>query len=130
MRHLTSVDNIKSQTKLFRKKDKSVKRNYPFSLKDFRNNLNKKDDDIKAQREEYIKSLSKQNQFLSQKYINDIKSDLENKITQKRFKKNIKYSKASNGRNNTQSNVMVLKTTTDKSKQLFSNLNHSKFRIG
>lgn len=130
MRHLTSVDNIKSQTKLFRKKDKSVKRNYPFSLKDFRNNLNKKDDDIKAQREEYIKSLSKQNQFLSQKYINDIKSDLENKITQKRFKKNIKYSKAPNVRNNTQSNVMVLKTTTDKSKQLFSNLNHSKFRIG
>lgn len=96
--------------------DKSVKRNYPFSLKDFRNNLNKKDDNIKVQREEYIKSLSKQNQLLSQKYINDIKSDLENKMAHKRFKKGIKYSKALNGRNNTQSNVIVLKSATDKSK--------------
>jgi hypothetical protein len=93
-----------------------VKKNSLFSLKDFKARLNKGNDDIKMQREKYIKNMSKHNQFLSQKYVDGIKADFENKIAQKRFTKNTKYGRPPHGRKNLQSSTKHLNSSAEKSK--------------
>jgi hypothetical protein len=99
-----------------RKPIQLVKKNNLFSLKDFKAGLNKGDDDIKLQREKYIKNMSKHNQFLSQKYIDGIKAEFENKIAQKQLKKNIKYGRPPHGRKYPQSSSKNLNSSAEKSK--------------
>lgn len=66
----------------------------PFSLKDFKNRFGKQETAIKEQREKYLKDMKKHNQFLSKKYIDNIRADFTqklNKNSEKKFKKNIRY---------------------------------------
>lgn len=66
----------------------------PFSLKDFKNRFGKQETAIKEQREKYLKDMKKHNQFLSKKYIDNIRADFTqklNKNSRKKFKKNIRY---------------------------------------
>jgi hypothetical protein len=93
-----------------------MKKKNLFFLKDFKASLNKGSDDIKTQREKYIKNMSKHNQFLSQKYIDGIKEEFENKIAQKQLKKTIKYGRPPHGRKNPQSSSKNLNTSAERIK--------------
>lgn len=56
--------------------------------------MGKAESSLNQQREKYLKKLNKQNEFLSQKYIDGMKADFNQKLSQskaKKFKKNIRY---------------------------------------
>lgn len=88
------MDDLLNSKKLRGKKGVINQKHLPFSLKNFKNRFGKQETTTKEQRDKYLKDMKKHNQFLSKKYIDNIRADFTqklNKNSEKKFKKNIRY---------------------------------------